>query len=104
MKRKMPYSVPEDYFGNLQKRLNAIPSDAAHTQVAARDSQAAPARRFSPYLAVAAALAVAIVAGGILLRKSAAPASPGSEELMEYLIDSDLTLAQLEEAVYYYDE
>lgn len=94
MKRQMPYSTPEGYFGQLQQRLGNIPG---------REHAALPWQKFSPYLALAAVFAAAFILGGILLNKTAS-SSAGKDELVEYLIDSDLTLAQLEEAVYYYDE
>lgn len=108
MKRAMPYSTPEGYFSELKKRLERVPQ-----AVSAREEQAlgAASKRqgafrpavLSPYLALAAVFAAAFVIGGIVLNNSAKPAQ-GKEQIVEYLLDSNLTLAQLEEIVYYYNE
>lgn len=86
MNRNFPYSTPEGYFKDLSERLCEIPSQHAHTpfRVVVR-----------PYLAMAACLAVVIICGTLFLKTTAE--EPGSDdELIEYLIDSGTTLAQIE--------
>lgn len=90
----MPYTTPEGYFEGLQKKLGGIPQHVRN---------ASPMHKFTPYLALAAVFAAAFVIGGILLNKTARP-SASKEEIVEYLLEHDLTLAQLEEAVYFLDE
>jgi hypothetical protein len=94
MKKKMPYTTPEGYFEGLKQKLGGIPQRARNVS---------PIQRLTPYLALAAVFAAAFVIGGVLLKKTAIP-SAGKEEIVEYLLEHDLTLAQLEEAVYYLDE
>ncbi len=88
MNKKLNYSVPDGYFENLKGRLRSI----ADTQ------QEAPSRlqRFTPYLALAACFAIAVLAGSLILKRTAVPAA-SDEEIIEYLIDSDMTLAQIED-------
>ena len=91
MKKQMPFSVPEGYMQSMQQKLEAIPSRPA----------ASPWQKVSPYLALAAVFAAAFVIGGTLLKRTSVPSS--SEEIAAYFMDSDLTLAQLED-VYFYSE
>ena len=85
MKNKSSYSVPEGYFENLQQRLSKIPAqNPRHTAV----------RRFTPYLALAASFALIVAVGTAVLRKTVPPVA-GDDEIIEYLIDSDMTLAQI---------
>ncbi|MCR5759942.1 MAG: hypothetical protein K6G39_06285 [Bacteroidales bacterium] len=92
MKRHLPYSTPEGYFQDLQQRLADIPGK----------KQATTFQKFSPYLALAAVFAVAIVVGKVIVNKTPAPTA-SAREVVEYLLDSDLTLSQLEDAIFYPD-
>lgn len=93
MKRHLPYSTPEGYFQDLQQRLADIPGK----------KQATAFQKFSPYLALAAVFAVAVVVGNVIINRTAAPAAASAREVVEYLMDSDLTLSQLEDAIFYSD-
>lgn len=92
MKRHLPYSTPEGYFQDLQQRLADIPGK----------KQATTFQKFSPYLALAAVFAVAIVVGKVIVNKTPAPTA-SAREVVEYLLDSDITLSQLEDAIFYPD-
>ena len=89
----MPYSVPEGYMLSMQQRLEAIP---------ARTKGPSSWQKISPYLALAAVFAAAFVIGGTLLKRTIPSSS--SEEIAAYFMDSDLTLAQLEDAYFYYED
>ena len=89
MKKTMPYSTPEGYFDNLQTRLSDIPARKTRFN-------------FTPYLALVASFAVALLAGNYILMKSTAGQPASEEDIVEYLIDSGTTLAQLEDAIYDY--
>lgn len=89
MKTKIPYSVPDGYFASLKQQLSDIP--AKKTRV-----------NFTPYLALAASFALAALAGNYILMKTTANTPASDEEIVEYLIDSGTTLAQLEDATYTY--
>jgi len=94
MKNKMPYSTPEGYFDELEGRLRSIPTS----------SSAVPLRsRLAPYLAMAASFAIALVIGSTVLNKTATPSQQlaSDEEIIEYLIDSDISLNQIEEYLTY---
>ncbi|MBO4446561.1 MAG: hypothetical protein J5764_00370 [Bacteroidales bacterium] len=93
MKKQMPYSVPEGYIQNMQQRLEAIPD---------RAKGSSSWQKISPYLALAAVFAAAFVIGGTLLKRTIPSSS--SEEIAAYFMDSDLTLAQLEDAYFYYED
>ena len=105
MKKQLPYSIPEGYSLDLQQRLETIPSRAEGPgSAAAASSRKASSswQKVSPYLALAAVFAVAFVLGSLL--RNTVPASPTSEEIAAYYIDSDLSLAQLEEAFFYSED
>ena len=89
MKKQMPYSTPEGYFEGLQNRLAEIPARRSRINL-------------MPYLALAASFALALLAGNYILMKTTASQPASDEEIVEYLIDSGMTLAQLEDAVYEY--
>ena len=93
MKKQMPYSMPEGYLKDMQQRLEAIP---------ARAKGSSSWQKVSPYLALAAVFAAAFVIGGTLLKRTVSSSS--SEEIAAYFMDSDLTLAQLEDAFFYYED
>ncbi len=86
MKKTMPYSTPEGYFDSLQGRLSEIPARRSRINL-------------TPYLALAASFALALLAGNYILTKTAASQPASEEEIVEYLIDSGTTLAQLEDAM-----
>ena len=87
MKQKTPYSTPEGYFDNLQARLTQIPALKMRVN-------------FAPYLALAVSFVAALMVGNYILMKTTANQPASDEEIIEYLIDSGTTLAQLEDAVY----
>ncbi|MCR5561025.1 MAG: hypothetical protein K6F58_04315 [Bacteroidales bacterium] len=93
MKKQMPYSIPEGYMQDMQRRLEEIPVSAKGPS---------SWQKITPYLALAAVFAAAFVLGGTLLRSTASRASSG-EDMVAYFMDSDLTVAQLED-VYFYSE
>lgn len=67
MTRKSDISTPEGYFENLQERLMAIPNKQVQTK------PVSTIRRFTPYLAYAASLAIMVAIGTTILRKTATP-------------------------------
>ena len=83
MSKKIQYRVPEGYFENLETRLSAIP---------AQEKQPSRMQKFAPYLALAACFALAVLVGNLVLIPAAS-----DEEIIEYLISSDITLAQIED-------
>lgn len=87
MSKKIEYKVPDDYFEDLRTRLSAIP---------AQEKQPTRFQKFAPYLALAACFAVAVLAGNLILSRTAMPAA-SEDEIIEYLINSDITLAQIED-------
>ena len=87
MKKRMPYSTPEGYFENLKERLSRIPE---------RHAKARPAfGGISPLLAVAASLVIGVVLGISLVSPRQTGASEDND-IIEYLIYSGTTLAQIE--------
>ena len=87
MIKKIQYRVPEGYFENLETRLSAIP---------AQEKQPSRMQKFAPYLALAACFALAVLVGNLVLNRTSVPAA-SDEEIIEYLISSDITLAQIED-------
>ena len=83
----MNYNVPDGYFENLQKRLSAIPAQV---------EKPSRMQKFTPYLALAACFAIAVMIGNFVLRRSTVPIA-SEDEIIEYLIASDITLAQIED-------
>ena len=67
MTRKSDISTPEGYFENLQERLMTIPNKQVQTK------PVSTIRRFTPYLAYAASLAIMVAIGTTILRKTATP-------------------------------
>ena len=65
MIRKNDILVPEGYFGDLETRLSAIPSQCAAGE--------APrgVRRFAPYAAIAASMLLAVTVGNWILQRTA---------------------------------
>ena len=94
MKNKMPYSVDGAYFSELENRLLEIPSS--------KSAKSGPWKVVAPCLAFAASLIAIAFIGNLILSKTAP--SYSSEDymaatddvLVEYLIDSGTTLAQVE--------
>ena len=76
MIRKSDISTPEGYFPALQERLEKIAAPAAPVSTL---------RKFSPYFAYAASLALAVVLGGALLRKTAVPQEEEGGSTWQYL-------------------
>lgn len=89
MKKHYPYSAPQGYFDSLQQRLSDIPVRKTRVNLA-------------PYFALAVSFALAVLAGNYILMKTTANSPASEEEIVEYLIDSGTTLAQLEDAAYDY--
>lgn len=87
MKKEMNYTVPEGYFEDLRAKLSAIPAQ--------RPAKVSAVSRFTPYLALAACFAAAIIAGTTILNRTASPAVP-EDEIIEYLLQSDMPLAEIE--------
>lgn len=87
MSKKIEYKVPDGYFEDLRTRLSSIP---------AQEKQPTRFQRVAPYLALAACFAVAVLAGNLILSRTAIPAA-SEDEIIEYLINSDITLAQIED-------
>ena len=87
MSKKMNYNVPDGYFENLQNRLSAIPAQV---------EKPSRMQKFTPYLALAACFAIAVMIGNFVLRRSTVPVA-SEDEIIEYLIASDITLAQIED-------
>ena len=105
MKKQMPYSVPEGYMQSMQQKLEAIPDrakDVGSGAAVAPRVGASPWQKISPYLALAAVFAAAFVIGSTLLKRTTSSSS--SEEIAAYYMDSDLTLAQLEDDFFYYED
>ena len=92
MSKKLPYSTPEGYFEGLQARLAEIPAGRRPFFAVVK-----------PYLALACCFVVAVVVGNFILSKTAGTQAEGAsdEEIVEYLIDSGVTLAQLEDLELY---
>ena len=90
MKTKLPYSTPSGYFDSLKSRLSEIPDKSKGRF------------NFVPYFALAVSFALLVLLGNFILTKSTASQPASDQEIIEYLIDSGTTLAQLEEAVYNY--
>lgn len=89
MNKQLPYSTPSGYFDSLKLRLSGIPSGRSRIN-------------FVPYFALAVSFALLVMLGNFILTKSTASQPASDEEIIEYLIDSGTTLAQLEDAVYNY--
>ena len=85
MRKQLPYSVPENYFGNLQERILS------------RNRT-----RKLPFSAIAASLLILIGAGAFLIGRygnGAAAQSDGEDAVIEYLIDSGAPLAYFENII-----
>jgi hypothetical protein len=78
---KNTYKVPEGYFDQLQKRLEAIPSQ--HPEVQAPTVTVPLWSRVRPYVALAACMLMAFVVGNFFLGRNQAPA-PAEFGLQEY--------------------
>ena len=89
MNKKIPYSTPSGYFDKLESRLYGIPSGR---------------RRFNPipYFALAVSFALLVMLGNLILTKSTASQPASDQELIDYLIESGTTLAQVEDVFNYY--
>jgi len=87
MRKNNGYNVPEGYFEGLRTKLSAIP---------AQEKQPTRVQKFAPYLALAACFGLAVLIGNFVLNKTTIPAA-SDDEIIEYLISSDITLAQIED-------
>lgn len=87
MNKKLNYSVPDGYFENLKTRLSSIP---------AQERRPSRIVKLTPYLALAACFAFIVLIGNAVLNRTVQPYA-SDEEIIEYLIDSDITLAQIED-------
>lgn len=85
MNKKLPYTTPEGYFESLKDRLNEIPSGHRYLLV--------------PYFALVAAFAAIFIVGNIILSHTAVK-STTDEQIIEYLIDSRLSLYEMEDYNY----
>ena len=83
MKKQMPYSMPEGYLDNLQERLGQIPNRRARINLA-------------PYFALAASILLLVVAGNVVLNRTQTLAPVSDDAIIEYIIESGTTLAQVE--------
>ncbi len=77
--------MPEGYMDKLEERLGQIP---------ARRNRISPV----PYFALAASFLILFVAGNFILRRTQSAAPVSDEIIIEYLIESGTTLAQVENA------
>lgn len=121
MMKKTGISTPEGYFDQLQQQLLSIPQ---------REARRPWTVRFAPYAAVAASMAIAVLLGNFILRKTAVPAEDdnewayisylaqaldpdgilpdsesetlSTEDIAAYLIDEEVSVEQLNP--YYYEE
>ncbi len=89
MKRKIEYNVPDGYFESLRTKLSAIP---------AQEERPSRMQKFTPYLALAACFAIAVLIGNLALDRTSS-SSASDEEIIEYLVNSDITLAQIEDFI-----
>lgn len=89
MKRKIEYNVPDGYFESLRTKLSAIP---------AQEERPSRMQKFTPYLALAACFAIAVLIGNLALERTSS-SSASDEEIIEYLVNSDITLAQIEDFI-----
>jgi hypothetical protein len=55
-------------------------------------------QKFTPYLALAACFAIAVLIGNLALDRTSS-SSASDEEIIEYLVNSDITLAQIEDFI-----
>lgn len=89
MNKKMPYSVPEEYFGNLEERvMDSVTKRPGLWQ------------KMTPALAVAASMLVLLGIGSFIVGKTSGPSARTSlteDEIIEYLIESHAPLAYFDE-------
>lgn len=85
MRKQIPYSVPDGYFDSLRTRLSSIPERRSRIN-------------FVPWLALAASFLLLAVIGNFILSRTTSPYQTDDSEIIEYLIESGTTLAQIESA------
>ena len=85
MKNLNSYRTPEGYFENLDSRLRDIPFESRIWRKC--------------NIAMAASLCAIALVCGVILKRNAIPECSEEDAIIEYLIDSGLTLAQLEEQI-----
>lgn len=83
MRKQVPYSVPDGYFDSLRTRLSDIPERRTRVNLL-------------PYLAMAASFLVLLAIGNFILNRTASSYQADDSEIIEYLIGSGTTLAQVE--------
>jgi len=88
MRKQVPYSVPDGYFDSLNTRLSSIPQQRARVN-------------FLPYLAMAASFLILLAVGNFILQRTASSYQADDSEIIEYLIESGTTLAQVENIMDY---
>ena len=88
MKKEFPYSAPEGYFDSLNERLAEIPAQRTRVSLA-------------PYLVLAASFVVLFALGNFILSKTNSSMPASDDAIIEYIIESGTTLAQVEDAVDY---
>ena len=86
MREKMPYSVPQGYFDTLQDRLMTIPS-----------GESGIFRRPAVWSAALAGVVAVAVLAGVGLHRLNTTSAESEEAIVEYLIETGVTLAQLTE-------
>ena len=79
MSKKNDISTPEGYFGDLQQRLSAIPSQPVRVS---------PVRRMAPYFAYAASLLVAVLIGNAVFHRTPAAPEDDGWTYVSYLADA----------------
>ena len=87
MSKTVKYRVPEGYFEDLQTRLMQIPSAEGFRRTS-------HSGRRVRYLAIAASVAAGVLIGATLAQRQDA-AGADESEIVEYLIESGTTLAQI---------
>lgn len=89
MKNKLPYSVPEGYFENLESRVTE--------NISRRPGLS---QRLAPAMAIAASMLILLGIGSLIVGNHRIPAAQTAlteDEIIEYLIDSRAPLAYFDE-------
>ena len=81
MSKRTDISIPEGYFENLRSNLSEIPRKEAERASAAPKG----IRRFAPYAAFAASIAVAVMLGNFILQRTAVPQEDDGWTYFSYL-------------------
>ena len=101
MKKKLPYTVPEGYFDSLKARLSAIPAGQGEGFAESESERRRPS--LNRWAIAVAALAACLVSG-IFIGKNLGNDTTGytadNDMIIEYLVESGTTLAQIENCLY----